>query len=154
MESLKGFTKNFLAEDAAELLATQRQALESQKSVAIMSSPYFAKQATPFKAVATSEVIELSDDEDSPRRPPPVYAETPIRKDEFKKEDSTPCAKAHDDENGKILLLKKDKKKSSSLLGSSNKLSLSQQRRAAENGSRYFQTVADPSGSAQSELIP
>lgn len=146
MNSLKEFTETFVAEDAAlALQASQQQSLlESQKDAlvapVVTSSPYFARPK--MEMMQTPEVLcidssdeevnqHLSDDEenaaDSSSRPSKeVVDATPVR----------------------------TKKPFATLLGNSNRLSLSQRKLAAENGSKYFQVMNNTSEMPKSELDP
>jgi len=149
MQSLKGFTENFVAEDAAQLLAVKQE--QSQSMVA---SPYFKEEKiAPIKPEPVPmEVIELSDDEDDPALPPPSFAQTRVKNENIPSQ-IQPSFESLGFINGMQPLAPKVTQKTS-ILGSSNKLSLSQQRRAAEHGSRYFVSVAGPSGEIQSKFIP
>lgn len=143
MNSLKEFTETFVAEDAAAALqASQQSLLESQREAlvpAVTSSPYFAK---PKMEMQSPEVLciessdeevnqHLSDDEEnatnsSSRPMKEVVDATPVR----------------------------TKKPFATLLGNSNRLSLSQRKLAAENGSKYFQVMNNTSEMPKSELDP
>lgn len=149
MQSLKGFTENFVAEDAANLLAVKQEQTQS-----MVASPYFKEEkvATIKPEPVPMEVIELSDDEDDPALPPPSFAQIRVKNENIPSQ-IQPSFESLGFINGMQPLAPKVTQKSS-ILGSSNKLSLSQQRRAAEHGSRYFVSVADPSGAIQSKFIP
>ena len=178
LDSLKRFTASFVAEDAAELLATQQQQqqqssssspLSSESGHSVAASPYFIRPS-PHPSVITESpakfaVVELSDDEDelpSVRPSLKPFAYTPqwttgdvLMEQKFiPVNPSAPAACGRPEETWPVPDHQKKAKKGSGLLNSSTKLSLSQQKRAAENGSRFFQTVADPSGVAQSKFIP
>ena len=161
LNSLKEFADNFVAEDAAALIASQQQLLstnqdESQSSIpmVVASSPYFAKSSV---AVASPDVVYLSEDdndsilslnnsltaENSPFETPPVQMNAspvkplltnnisptvPVQSNEMK---ATPVRHC----------VPRNKKPFATLLGNPNKLSLSQRKLAAENGSHYFQAM-------------
>ena len=144
MGSLKQFTDNFLAEDAQLFASTQQsqvmettisqqsQVMEttiSQLEPSVSSSPYFVKPSILANTKPVPDLILLDDsDENSPIKATPQKEESgksvPIT--------STPI----------IPMIKKFS--TGSLLGQTNKMSLSQRKLAAENGSRYFQSTGGP----------
>ena len=152
MNSLKQFTENFVAEDAAALVASQQQQLlQSQQEaevpllpMPVVSSPYFIKPKTE-RSNEPPEIIDidlsldgdslLSDDvENSPKIVPPP---------EERKVLQTPARS-----------LLSNNKPLANLIGNPHKLSLSQRKLAAENGSHYFQSMSPTSTKVKFESDP
>ncbi|XP_057365993.1 Fanconi anemia group J protein-like [Daphnia carinata] len=171
LNSLKEFADNFVAEDAASLIASQQQLIlstqqESQSSTAIVaSSPYFAKSsAAAAVAVSSPEVVCISEDEGDTRlsesgnstieispmkinRRAHEMNVTPVRPPASK---PAPVA-LHPQETKAtpVRVRVAGKKPFATLLGNSNKLSMSQRKLAAENGSHFFQTTSTTSGDSK-----
>jgi hypothetical protein len=174
--SLKEFADNFVAEDAAAaaLIASQQQSLASNQEESLLStplvvasSPYFAKPST---FISSPDVVCLSDDENnsilsvndsltseiSPLKAvarPVEMNQTPVRPMLTSK--IPPATVAVQSKEMKTTPVKHsvfvNKKPFATLLGNSNKLSLSQRKLAAENGSHYFQEM-NPTTSAKPEF--
>jgi hypothetical protein len=174
--SLKEFADNFVAEDAAAaaLIASQQQSLASNQEESLLStplvvasSPYFAKPST---FISSPDVVCLSDDENnsilsvndsltseiSPLKAvarPVEMNQTPVRPMLTSK--IPPATVAVQSKEMKTTPVKHsvfvNKKPFATLLGNSNKLSLSQRKLAAENGSHYFQAM-NPTTSAKPEF--
>ncbi|XP_046462198.1 Fanconi anemia group J protein homolog [Daphnia pulex] len=159
LNSLKEFADNFVAEDAAALVASQQQLLSSTQEesqsftpMAVSSSPYFAKPA-----VSSPNVVYLSEDENdsilsvndsltaeiSPLKTRPVQMNAspvnPLLTNKI-----SPTVPVHSTEMKTTPVrhpVPRNKKPFATLLGNPNKLSLSQRKLAAENGSHYFQDM-------------
>uniref|UniRef100_A0A0P6DQW9 DNA 5'-3' helicase n=1 Tax=Daphnia magna TaxID=35525 RepID=A0A0P6DQW9_9CRUS len=172
LNSLKEFADNFVAEDAASLIASQQQLIlstqqGSQSSTAmVVSSPYFDRSsAAAAVAVSSPQVVNVSEDEGnsllsendiSVVEPSPVKINprshemnaTPVRPPYSK---TAPVAALHPQEMkaAPVRHSLAGKKPFATLLGNSNKLSLSQRKLAAENGSHYFQFMDSTSGNSK-----
>ncbi len=159
LNSLKEFADNFVAEDAAALVASQQQLFSSNQEesksltpMVVSSSPYFAKPA-----VSSPDVVYLSEDENnsilsvndsltaenSPLKTRPVQIKaSPVKPLLTNK--ISPIVPVHSNEMNATPVrhpVPRNKKPFATLLGNSNKLSLSQRKLAAENGSPYFQEM-------------
>lgn len=172
LNSLKEFADNFVAEDAASLIASQQQLIlstqqGSQSSTAmVVSSPYFDRSsAAAAVAVSSPQVVNVSEDEGNSLlsendisivEPSPVKINqrshemnaTPVRPPYSK---MAPVAALHPQEMkaAPVRHSLAGKKPFATLLGNSNKLSLSQRKLAAENGSHYFQFMDSTSGNSK-----
>lgn len=162
LNSLKEFADKFVAEDAATLIASQQQLIlstqqESKSSTVpaiVASSPYFAKTSTASATVFSSpEVFCISEDQDNSalsENDNSTVANSPIKIDARSREMNVTPVKAfskispvavhsHEIKTTPIRRMLPGKKPFATLLGNSNKLSQSQRKLAAENGSHYFQ---------------
>lgn len=145
MNSLKEFTENFVAEDAAiASQASQQSQLEAQKeiTVPVVSSPYFARPKIGMSNSSPEVLcIDSSDEEINPH----------LSNDEENESNVSPPLK---EEANATPVRTGRKKPFATLLGNSNKLSLSQRKLAAENGSKYFQVMNNISKMPKSEFDP
>ncbi|XP_046655149.1 Fanconi anemia group J protein homolog [Daphnia pulicaria] len=170
LNSLKEFADNFVAEDAAALVASQQQLLSSTQEesqsftpMVVSSSPYFTKPA-----VSSPNVVYLSEDENdsilsvndsltaeiSPLKTRPVQMNaSPVKPLLTNKISPTLPVQSNEMKTTPVRHpVSRIKKPFATLLGNSNKLSLSQRKLAAENGSHYFQDMNPASANVKPDF--
>lgn len=171
LNSLKEFADNFVAEDAAALVASQQQLLSSNQEesqsftpMVVSSSPYFAKPA-----VSSPNVVYLSEDENdsilsvndsltaeiSPLKTRPVQQMNASPVKPLLTNKISPTVPVHSNEMKTTPVrhpVPRNKKPFATLLGNPNKLSLSQRKLAAENGSHYFQDMNPASANVKPDF--
>lgn len=147
MNSLKEFTENFVAEDAAILAASQasqQSLLESQQEteMPVTCSPYFTRPKVALSSASPEVVCIPSSDEETNPNLSDDGENIPKLQVQLNKVDATPTRPMS------------SRKKPFGTLGNANKLSMSQRKLAAQNGSQYFEAMNNTPAKPNSKLSP